>query len=102
MKVSEKVQAELQSQANYMLGVLYDGSEDWWHTIYAEGEAWDLNIWDCTEYGNGSASSPSGLLVCAYPLTTDGVTDTGRYVPLQLDTKQLQIALRRIKSRGGK
>lgn len=101
MQVSEKVESELQSQANFMLGVLYDGSEDWWHTIYAEGEAWDLNIWDCTEYGNGSESSPSGLLMSAYPLTTDGITDTTRYVPLHLDPRQLQIALSRIKTRKG-
>ncbi len=99
MNVSEKVQDELQSQANYMLGVLYDGSEDWWHTIYAEGEAWDLNIWDSTEYGDGSTT---GLLMSAYPLTTDGVTDTAKYVKLVLDPLQLRIAMRRIKSRGGK
>ena len=99
MQVSEKVESELQSQANFMLGVLYDGSEDWWHTIYAEGEAWDLNIWDSTEYGDGTTT---GLLMSAYPLTTDGVTDTGRYVPLHMDQRQLQIAKKRIESRGGR
>ena len=99
MQVSEKVEAELQAQANFMLGVLYDGSEDWWHTIYAEGEAWDLNIWDSTEYGDGTTT---GLLMSAYPLTTDGVTDTGRYVPLHMDQRQLQIAKKRIESRGGR
>ena len=99
MQVSEKVEAELQAQANFMLGVLYDGSADWWHTIYAEGETWDLNIWDSTEYGDGTTT---GLLMSAYPLTTDGVTDTGRYVPLHMDQRQLQIAKKRIESRGGR
>lgn len=98
MIITEKVESELQSQANFMLGVLYDGSDDWWHTIYAEGVPWDLNIWECRVT---QTEAVSGLLMSAYPLTADGVTDTSKWISLQVDPRQLQIALSRIKSRKG-
>ena len=67
----------------------YDGSDDWWHSITVDGVAWDINVWDACVYGD---EEQSGILMTAYPVNTDGSTDTMNYKPLEVSGITMKIS----------
>ena len=93
MQLEDHVKRTLQSRANGVLALEYDGSGDMWHYVTVLDHEYGINVWNADEYGDGTKS---GLTITVYP--TDDVT--GRTIYDQYDNLDVEpIALRICKLR---
>lgn len=98
MKLEDHVRHKLQSKANGVLALEYDGSGDMWHYVTVFDHEYGINVWDADEYGDGTRS---GLTITVYP--TDDVTgDTifDQYDNLNVEPLALRICKLRFKLKG--
>lgn len=98
MKLEDHVKYTLQSKANGVLALEYDGSGDMWHYVTVLDREYGINVWDANEFGNGEKS---GLCITVYP--TDDVTgDTNfeEYESLKVEPLALNVCKLRLKLKG--
>lgn len=100
MQLEDHVKYVLQSKANGVLALEYDGSGDMWHYVTVLDHEYGINVWDADEFGNGEKS---GLCITVYP--TDDVTgDTNfeEYESLKVEQLALNVCKLRLKLKGRK
>jgi hypothetical protein len=100
MQLEDHVKRTLQSRANGVLALEYDGSGDMWHYVTVLDHEYGINVWNADEYGDGTKS---GLTITVYP--TDDVTgDTmfDQYQSLHVEPIALRICKLRLKLKGTK
>lgn len=95
MKLDDNVRFKLQSHANRILSLEYDGSGDFWHYVSVFDKEYGINVWDADEYGD---DEKQGLCITVYE--TDAVTgDTvyDDYTSLDVEPLPLKICNLRLK-----
>jgi hypothetical protein len=98
MKLEDHVKSTLQSKANGVLALEYDGSGDMWHYVTLFDHEYGINVWNADEFGDGTYS---GLRITVYP--TDDVTgDTNfdQYDSLKVEPLALKVCKLRLKLKG--
>lgn len=98
MQLEDHVKRTLQSRANSVLALEYDGSGDMWHYVTVLDHEYGINVWDADEYGDGTRS---GLTITVYP--TDDVTGStlyDQYDNLNVEPIALRICKLRLKLKG--
>jgi hypothetical protein len=98
MQLEDHVKRTLQSRANGVLALEYDGSGDMWHYVTVLDREYGINVWDADEYGDGTRS---GLTITVYP--TDDVTGStiyDHYDNLNVEPIALRICKLRLKLKG--
>ena len=89
MNLDDVTKFKLQSHANRLLSLEYDGSGDWWHYVEVLGKEYGINIWDADEYGDGEHS---GLRITVYPTNeVTGDTIFEQYESLKTEELPLKI-----------
>jgi hypothetical protein len=94
MKLEDHVKFALQSKANKVLAVNYDGSGDMWHYVKVFDQGYDINVWDTESLGDGLDS----LKITVYP--SDEVTCTtnyDEYANLEVSPMALKVCKLRLK-----
>ena len=100
MQLEDHVKHKLQSKANGILALEYDGSSDWWHYVTVFDHEYGINFWNADEYGNGEKS---GLCVTVY--ATDDITGGtlyDQYASLNIEPLALKVCKLRLKLKGRK
>jgi hypothetical protein len=98
MQLEDHVKRTLQSRANGVLALEYDGSGDMWHYVTVLDHEYGINVWNADEYGDGTKS---GLTITVYP--TDDVTGStmyDQYDNLDVEPIALRICKLRLKLKG--
>jgi hypothetical protein len=98
MQLEDHVKRTLQSRANGVLALEYDGSGDMWHYVTVLDHEYGINVWNADEYGDGTKS---GLTITVYP--TDDVTGStiyDQYDNLYVEPIALRICKLRLKLKG--
>jgi hypothetical protein len=98
MQLEDHVKRTLQSRANGVLALEYDGSGDMWHYVTVLDREYGINVWNADEYGDGTRS---GLTITVYP--TDDVTGStiyDQYDNLDVEPIALRICKLRLKLKG--
>jgi len=98
MQLEDHVKRTLQSRANGVLALEYDGSDDMWHYVTVLDREYGINVWDANELGDGTES---GLRITVYP--TDDVTGStlfDQYESLHIEPIALRICKLRLKLKG--
>jgi hypothetical protein len=98
MQLEDHVKRILQSRANSVLALEYDGSDDMWHYVTVLDREYGINVWDADELGDGTES---GLRITVYP--TDDVTGNtlyDQYESLHVEPVALRICKLRLKLKG--
>jgi len=98
MKLEEPLKFNLQSKANKILALNYDGSGDMWDYVTVFDNEYGINIWDADEYGDGTKS---GLTITVY--STDAVTGStnfDQYDNLEVSPMALKVCKLRLKVKG--
>jgi hypothetical protein len=98
MQLEDHVKRTLQSRANGVLALEYDGSGDMWHYVTVLDHEYGINVWNADEYGDGTRS---GLTITVYP--TDDVTGStiyDQYDNLDVEPIALRICKLRLKLKG--
>lgn len=100
MQLEDHVKYVLQSKANGVLALEYDGSGDMWHYVTVLDKEYGINVWDADEFGNGEKS---GLCITVYP-TDDvtGSTNYEEYESLKVEPLALNVCKLRLKLKGRK
>lgn len=98
MQLDDHVKYKLQSKANGVLALEYDGSGDMWHYVSVFDHEYGINVWDADEYGDGTNS---GLRITVYP-TDDvtGATNFEQYEQLKVEPLALSVCKLRLKLKG--
>ena len=98
MQLENHVKHKLQSKANGVLALEYDGSGDMWHYVTVFDHEYGINVWDADEYGDGTNS---GLCITVYP-TDDvtGATNFEQYEQLKVEPLALRVCKLRLKLKG--
>ena len=71
MQLEDHVRHKLQTKANQVLALEYDGSGDMWHYTTIGDDEYGINIWDADELGDGTKT---GLCISVYPVDRNGNT----------------------------
>ena len=98
MKLDDHVKHKLQSKANGVLALEYDGSGDMWHYVTVFDHEYGINVWDADEFGDGTET---GLRITVYP--TDDVTGStlfDQYERLKVEPLALRVCKLRLKLKG--
>jgi hypothetical protein len=100
MQLEDHVKYVLQSKANGVLALEYDGSGDMWHYVTVLDHEYGINVWNADEFGNGEKS---GLCITVYP-TNDVTGDTNfdEYESLKVEPLALNVCKLRLKLKGRK
>jgi hypothetical protein len=98
MQLEDHVKYVLQSKANGVLALEYDGSGDMWHYVTVLDHEYGINVWDADELGDGTES---GLRITVYP-TNDVTGDTlfDEYESLKVEPLALNVCKLRLKLKG--
>ena len=98
MQLDDHVRHKLQTYANRVLALDYDGSGDMWHYVTVFDHEYAINVWDADELGDGAKS---GLCITVYP--TDDVTGAtlfDQYTSLHVEPIAYKICNLRLKLKG--
>lgn len=100
MQLEDHVKHKLQSKANGVLALEYDGSGDMWHYVTVFDHEYGINIWNADEFGDGEKS---GLTITVYPCDdVSGATLFEQYDNLRVEPLALRVCNLRLKLRGRK
>ena len=98
MKLDDHVRHKLQTCANRVLALDYDGSGDMWHYVTVLDHEYGINIWDADELGDGT---DTGLQISAYDVNdVTGDTDFGDWVKLKVEPLAHKVCKLRLKLKG--
>ena len=98
MKIEDHVKHKLQSKANGVLALEYDGSGDMWHYVTVFDHEYGINIWDADELGDGTET---GLRITAYQCDdVTGATLFDQYDNLKVEPLALRVCKLRLKLKG--
>lgn len=98
MKLDDHVRHKLQSKANGVLALEYDGSGDMWHYVTVFDHEYGINVWDADEYGDGT---DTGLQISVYPCDdVTGATVFDKYERLKVEPLALRVCNLRLKLKG--
>ena len=98
MKLDDHVKLKLQSKANGVLALEYDGSGDMWHYVTVFDHEYGINVWDADELGDGTKS---GLRITVYPChAVTGATLFDQYDNLHVEPIAHKICKLRLKLKG--
>lgn len=98
MKLEDHVKHKLQTCANRVLALDYDGSGDMWHYVTVFDQEYGLNLWDADELGDGTES---GLRITVYPChSVTGATLFDQYANLDVEPIAKKICSLRLKLKG--
>jgi hypothetical protein len=99
MKLDDHLKHKLQTCANRVLALDYDGSGDMWHYVTVFDQEYGLNIWSADEWGDGSTKS--GLRITVYPChAVTGATIFDQYDNLHVEPIAHKICKLRLKLKG--
>ena len=99
MKLEDHVKFTLQSKANAILALEYDGSGDMWHYVTVFDHEYGINVWDADELGDGTNQ---GLRITAYNVDdVTGSTNFDDYDNLEVAPLARKICNLRLKLKGG-
>ena len=95
MQLDDHLKHKLQTCANRVLALDYDGSGDMWHYVTVFDQEYGINVWDADELGDGTES---GLRITVYP-TNDvtGATNFDQFESLKVEPIALKICNVRLK-----
>ena len=98
MQLEDHVKYVLQSKANGVLALEYDGSGDMWHYVTVLDHEYGINVWNADELGDGESG---GLRITVYP-TNDVTGDTNfdEYESLKVEPLALNVCKLRLKLEG--
>lgn len=98
--IEEHTLHKLQSKANAVLALEYDGSGDMWHYVTVFDHEYGINIWNADEYGDGTTT---GLRIAVYPCDWEtGDTLFDRWENLKVEPIALKVCNLRLKLKGRK
>jgi hypothetical protein len=95
MQLDDHVKYTLQSKANAVLALEYDGSGDMWHYVTVFDHEYGINVFDADEYGDGTKS---GLTITVYPCDdVTGETLFDQYDNLKVEPIAYKVCKLRLK-----
>ena len=98
MQLDDHLKHKLQTCANRVLALDYDGSGDMWHYVTVFEQEYAINVWDADELGDGTKS---GLCITVYPCdAVTGATKFDQFSSLHVEPIARKICDLRLKMKG--